>query len=58
MCEVPTWKLLLIFACWTAHAVAEYWLGKTEKTKAGSVVELLLLGATAIALFWRKKNER
>ncbi|TXG77621.1 hypothetical protein E6Q11_02510 [Candidatus Dojkabacteria bacterium] len=33
---------------WCMHSVLEYWLGKTKKTKAGSIVEL------ALNLFKRK----
>lgn len=40
--------LLVKIAGVAAYAALEYWLGKTDKVKAGSVVEAVLNGAKAI----------
>ncbi len=32
-----------------AYAALEYWLGKTDKTKSGSVIEAVLMGVKAVA---------
>jgi hypothetical protein len=44
------------------YALLEYWLGKTSKTRAGSVVELVIVGLTLAGTLLmislrRKKNE-
>lgn len=51
--------LLIAFAAFQlAQMLAEYWLGKTSKTKAGSILELIIIGGVVFfgaLLFWRKK---
>lgn len=40
-----------------AYAALEYWLGKTDKVKAGSVLETVFLGVKAVAgIFLAKKG--
>lgn len=41
---------------WCANELLEYWLGKTDKTKAGSKVEMLINGVKA--LFRRKEDDK
>lgn len=39
-----------------ANAALEYWLGRTDKVKAGSTVEAILNGAkTVLSLVFKKK---
>lgn len=50
------WQWGLIFA----YLMLEYWLGKTAKTRAGSVPELVLMGFVALLLtliLWRKNGK-
>lgn len=55
--------LWIAFALVTLVAsIAEFWLGRTNKTKSGSLLELLVRAAGAVivlvlTLFWRKKND-
>lgn len=41
--------LIAQIAGMAAYTVLEYWLGKTDKTKAGSVLELVLHGVKYLA---------
>lgn len=49
-------------ATWFFHFFAEFWLGKTEKVKASSVLDLAGIGLVKIGLFiwsnfiWKKKS--
>lgn len=36
---LPVWTP---YAVWAAHAVLEYWLGRTDKVESGSVLEIVL----------------
>ena len=38
----------IVAICWLGHAGLEVWLGKTEKTKAGSLGELVIIGGLAL----------
>lgn len=41
------------------YAVIEYWLGKTQKTQIGSILEALIWVLKYLfRKVWRKKNER
>jgi hypothetical protein len=41
-----------------AYSALEYWLGKTDKMKAGSVVEAVLFGVkSAAGVFLKKKDQ-
>lgn len=37
--------------------LVEYWLGKTQKTRAGSIIELLLICGLAVATIILRKKE-
>lgn len=44
-------------AAWLAHVALEFWLGRTERVKANSVLELLLNGASyALNLLFEGKR--
>lgn len=45
---VTKWQLIGAGLYALGYMVFEFWLGKTEKTKAGSGLELILLGLGAI----------
>lgn len=47
-CEGNHWGAV-IAVCWLLHSVLEAWLGKTEKTKSGSMVELIIRGLVSVA---------
>lgn len=53
------WGAIIAFI-WLIHSVFEYWLGKTNKTKAASTWELLFSVAIMFVLFLlrRKKNAK
>ncbi len=36
------------YAIYGAHLLLEYWLGRTDKVKAGSTIELVLNGINAL----------
>ena len=38
-----TWTERFFLVLWCAHALVEFWLGKTRSTRAGSVLEVLML---------------
>ena len=46
-CEVKGEHWLYLLAL-LAYAGLEYWLGKTQKTQAASLLELIVIGATAV----------
>ena len=57
LCNQTNWMYLAGLFC---YAGLEYYLGKTQKTKASSLIELMVLVVSAfvltIKLFQRKKN--
>ncbi len=44
------------YAAGLIYAVTEYWLGRTDKVKAGSVVEVVLNSVAAVAGAFKKKD--
>lgn len=48
----------IIAVCYLIDKIIEFWLGKTNKVKSGSMLELVLTGLLAITLilFRRKKD--
>lgn len=47
------------FFLWLALTLAvEYWLGRTQKTRAGSMIELVLLISITLYLFFVTKIQR
>lgn len=50
------WGVLVAFL-WLVHSIFEYFIGKTDKTKAASTWELIFfIVASSIALIIKKKN--
>lgn len=45
LAQLPAWTP---YALWGAHAVLEYWLGRTDAIEAGSVLEAILKTANSI----------
>lgn len=45
-----------------AYMILEAWLGKTEKVKAGSILELIIISTLSVVVFLiynrKEKNER
>lgn len=46
ICKSLDWRLLIAY--YAIDKVVEFWLGRTDKTKAGSVPELIWIGIKAI----------
>lgn len=46
-CQEPH-RAFIAFGLAVAYLLLEYWLGKTERTKANSTLELILLAAIAL----------
>lgn len=46
------------FALWVlGHSLVEFWLGRTQKTQASSVIDFVLMSAACVlSLFKGKKN--
>lgn len=50
------WSAIIAF-CWLLHSLFEYYLGKTDKVKSSSTIELIATGLAAIFIwYWKKKN--
>jgi hypothetical protein len=42
ICNLPAWQhFIIILGGQVIYSGLEFWLGKTEKTKSGSVIELI-----------------
>lgn len=52
-CSEPRWAALAAFL-WLIHLILEYWLGKTQRTKAGSVVEVVIMALVTVVLLVSK----
>jgi hypothetical protein len=50
--------LKIEFALIVAMLAAEFWLGKTPRTKSGSIVELVLTSFVALTKALTKKKEK
>lgn len=47
----------LILIGWAIHTILEYWLGKTDRTESGSVLEVVEKGLVAlIGLILRREK--
>lgn len=56
ICSDPSKVMMLMLGLKLVDGAIEYWLGKTEKVKAGSVLELILNGLRfLVKLLARKK---
>lgn len=56
ICNIPQWQhLLIILIAQLIFMSIEYWMGKTDKTKSGSLLELILnVVKLIITKSWRK----
>ena len=46
-------------AFWAVHLLSDFWLGKTKKTEANSIAELLVISARVmVALLFKKKEKK
>jgi len=48
-CEANHWAAIVAFL-WVSHSILEMWLGKTEKVKAGSLLELVLSATMMVVI--------
>lgn len=39
-----------------AYTLLEFWLGKTKRVRAASLVELIFTGLILWALYWHRRN--
>ena len=49
---------LMGFALWVVYALLEYWLGKTEKIRPASVIELLIAIFVMTLMFFLTKGKK
>lgn len=49
---------LTVAAVGTAYALLEYWLGKTDKVKPGSLVEVVLTGCVKILKVFKDSEKK
>lgn len=56
-CQGNGWDAV-IAALWLAHTLFEYWLGKTQRTKSGSVVELVITGIVGLIVLMAHRRKR
>ncbi len=56
ICQSPDRLLALMIALKVLDGSIEYWLGKTDKVKAGSVLELVLNGLRALIKIVSRRN--
>lgn len=61
-CQNPSPWAVVIALSWLAYALLEAWLGRTDKVKAGSVVELVITALIGLAMLgavlFRKKEDK
>jgi len=50
------WTAIVAFL-WLGNSIFEYWIGKTDKTKAASTWELLFVTIVSIGLFLSRRND-
>lgn len=50
-CDANHWTVIVAFI-WLCHSILEAWLGKTDKVKSGSVIELII--TTLWRIIWKK----
>lgn len=46
VCSLIRWEVFVAY--WVADKLFEYWLGKTDKVKSGSILEIIINGIKAI----------
>lgn len=55
-CQGNGWGAV-IAGFWLAHTLLEYWLGKTQRTKSGSVVELVITGVVGLVVLMAQRRK-
>lgn len=56
VCKDPTKMMMLVIAGNALMALVEYWLGRTDKVEAGSVLEIILIALKGfLKLLFKKK---
>jgi hypothetical protein len=56
ICNIEEYKyLIVVFVSQLSFMLIEYWLGKTDRTKSGSILELIInVMKLIITKSWRK----
>lgn len=53
----PTWPAAIVAVVWLIHLVFEYWIGKTEKVKSASVLELVITVMAMGAMYFLRRDK-
>lgn len=48
----------IVAAIWLVHSIFEYWIGKTSKTKASSLIELAVTAGLSLIVLLLKRGDR
>ncbi len=56
-CTQNPWVSFSIAALWFGYALLEFWLGKTEKVKSSSTIELIIVFVVMVATYFFRRKE-
>ena len=56
-CQGNGWGAV-IAGLWLAHALLEYWLGKTQRVKSSSMVELVIAGVVGLIVLMAQRRRK